>query len=208
MSLYKRLDFSPDIKIAIWHIEESEEQLLSLIPPFFRSVYLPALERFKSLKRRREWLTSRVLLHTVFKVCNALKYDAGGKPCLAESKISISHTGDYVVVALSNLTDVGVDIELHGDKALRAYQRFSAPSEWPSVPMESQYALFLWTAKEAAYKLFNTAPDFRTQIRIQPVSLGENGTATATFVEEGTTCQIYYADHSSFFLSVAFNVSV
>ncbi len=89
-----------------------------------------------------------------------------GKPAVSGSigmsippEFSLSHSGDYALVALAAERAVGVDVELcrPGVEALKLAQRFFAPGESQAIARlqgEAQQHLFYryWTAKEAYLK--------------------------------------------------------
>lgn len=85
-----------------------------------------------------------------------------GKPYLPNSKLhwSVSHSGDYWALAVSEASPLGVDVERwHGlDRLERIAMRMFLPEEnefWRSFPQpvqKEQAILQLWTRKEAYIK--------------------------------------------------------
>lgn len=86
----------------------------------------------------------------------------GGRPVLASSSglsFSLSHTGSWAAIALSEVSSIGIDIE-HTDRRIpeRLMRRVLTASELDDVlaqPLEARNEAFLahWTAKEAAAKV-------------------------------------------------------
>ena len=71
----------------------------------------------------------------------------------ADIQFNLSHSGDYVVCAVSD-GEVGVDIQKWVPFKERTAERFFAPEEWKllqTLPMEQRTEMFyrLWTRKEA-----------------------------------------------------------
>lgn len=83
------------------------------------------------------------------------RYGAHGKPMIADfpKHFNLSHSGDYVVCAVSD-GEVGVDIQKWVPFKERTAERFFAPEEWKllqTLPMGQRTEMFyrLWTRKEA-----------------------------------------------------------
>lgn len=101
------------------------------------------------------------------------EYHPNGRPYLTGKEnlphISISHTADWAALLVSE-TSCGIDIEHIERDASRVAKRIAEPQEielagrfFPKNP-----ALWVWCAKEAAYKAAAERRDidFRTEIRI------------------------------------------
>ena len=83
------------------------------------------------------------------------RYGEHGKPEITDfpKRFNLSHSGDYVVCAVSD-GKVGVDIQKWVPFKERTAERFFAPEEWKllqSLPVEQRTEMFyrLWTRKEA-----------------------------------------------------------
>lgn len=202
MALCNRFNPVADIEVVIWHIEESEEYLRSLIPPFLMTLYESSLEKMKSQKRRNEWLGARALLHSVLNIHSPICYKESGCPNVEGCHISISHTGRYVALAFSKKHEIGVDIEQYGSKIMRVADRFIAPSESLKSELTCNYALFLWTVKEAVYKMGNIGPNLKDEIFVSPIILKDQGRALAEVPKRETSYEVYYMRCEDFFLSL------
>ncbi|MCK9159828.1 MAG: 4'-phosphopantetheinyl transferase superfamily protein [Bacteroidaceae bacterium] len=156
---------------AIWKIDESEEDLLKLIP--FKEEDLQKVHSFRSVRRRLEWLIVRVLLYQMLgkDKDTVIAYEVGGKPYLKDSSlsISISHTKSYVAIILSTDNVTGIDIEQYGQRVWKVRDRFVRTDEYPQ-PYDGDITwglLLHWSAKEALFKcLQNAAADYM-KIRLQ-----------------------------------------
>ncbi|WOX47334.1 4'-phosphopantetheinyl transferase superfamily protein [Aeromonas sp. XH] len=118
--------------------------------------------------RRREYLLGRVLLRRLLAErlhCppDALAFSIGehGKPALRSHswQFNLSHSGEWLVLALCREGPLGVDIEmgLRRRPVLPLAERFYAPGEhrWLcSLPPQEQASAFyrLWARKEAVLK--------------------------------------------------------
>lgn len=113
-----------------------------------------AEQRFVSPKRRREWLSVRLLLHEILGHHVRIVYNSANRPHLENSplQISIAHSGIHAAIALS-ARPTGLDIEHAAQKAGLLLNRFTTKEERHHLsPVE------IWCAKEAVYKLVPLAP--------------------------------------------------
>ena len=98
-------------EIFFWHIKEGCNELSEYIADN-GTLLSEAKRRFKSESRQREWLATRALLHSTQYKGETILYNDNGKPYLAGNNrhISISHTNEYVAIAVSDYP-IGIDIE-------------------------------------------------------------------------------------------------
>ncbi|MER6141218.1 4'-phosphopantetheinyl transferase superfamily protein [Streptomyces sparsogenes] len=130
--------------------------------------------RLRTLPRpaaRARFLASRLLLkHLVAAVTDTLPaavclaYEPGGRPYVAHPgaaglEVSLSHTGDLLVAAVSRYGRIGVDVEPAGRPMRYADvgRRLCAPAEHAALaplpePERARALLRLWTLKEAYTK--------------------------------------------------------
>nr|WP_318383454.1 4'-phosphopantetheinyl transferase AcpT [uncultured Enterobacter sp.] len=112
--------------------------------------------------RRAGWLAGRALLSRLFSPLPDILYSDQGKPMFAghpEWWFNLSHSGDDIVLLLSDEGEVGCDIE-----AIRPRENWRAlanavfstaeHAELEHTPAERQLAVFwhIWTRKEAMVK--------------------------------------------------------
>lgn len=159
---------SENVDIAIWHITESEQQLTNLCQ--IKGIDANIMNGAKLEKRRIEMLCEHLLIeHLTSQVC-LLQHTCTGAPVLQSQKhgnISISHTKQYVAVAIST-HHIGIDIERQTPQVLRVRNKFLTESEKEALPATDIAAnVTAWTAKEAMYKAINVPGiDFSHQITI------------------------------------------
>lgn len=137
--------------IGIWKVSESLEELFVLANP--DKVFLTELEKVGSEKRKKEKLATRCLLMELLPNDFSLKYTSSGKPQLSSKKydISISHTGNFVAVALSEAS-IGIDIQKWDKRVYDLKSRFVSESEYIEPESEFQHLMLHWCAKEAMFK--------------------------------------------------------
>lgn len=159
------------IKIEIWHITETVDELLNLV------ILTPAGRRlfnsYRNEKRKKEWLASRLLLQNLNNGNPVtVRYTKKGRPFKQKSMpwFSISHTTDYVAVASSISAPIGVDIENISDRILKIKNRFLSSIELNQLNDTSDIASLMtcWCIKEATIKHLDLPGiDFQNNIQIQ-----------------------------------------
>lgn len=163
---------------GVWKMEESVEELLTLLPT--GKSYEADLQRFTAPNRKREWLSVRVLLFRLLGTAVEIAYEPSGKPYLADRShfISISHTKGYVAVMLSAVSEVGIDIEQYGPRIQKVAHKFMRDDEVAvAYNNDSTWSLLLhWSAKEVMFKCMNESEiDFKVHLQIDPFPIREQG---------------------------------
>lgn len=172
---FSEMKVFPSAAICFWHITETEEELAALLS-HSPGVVDEAFRLFGSVSRRKEWMAVRVLLYAVMGRSVHLEYTSSGCPFLSglSAQVSISHTGNYVALALTEIGRIGIDMELRTSRAHRLRKKFLTSDEekilWKETEGGPDYsalsaqdrAVLLWSAKEAAYKYF--APAGRVEL--------------------------------------------
>ncbi len=206
MPLFLKANITEEVCFAIWKIEESEEELMHIYQP--SAAEIRVLSGFKIEIKRREWLSSRLALKTLFPDQDyEVNKDAFGKPhiSLAGVEISISHAKGYGAAAFSSTGPIGIDIEHDRDQIMRIAHKFLHPTEKPWAENRVDKLTQIWCAKEALYKLHGrTQLIFADQLvvdqpNLQQQSSGqiiENGISSVFKVqwlkEEGLNCCLAY----------------
>lgn len=173
-------DIDDQTILAVWKIEEGEEELLSGLQ--LKQHELDTIASLSAGKRLRQWLSVRLLLR---KMLNTSAYidcrmDEHGKPYLVNSaySISLSHSYDYAAVMIGKDKSVGVDIELIKPKIHRIQQKFLSPEELdqPGIRDNTDALYVCWCVKEAVYKWHGKKSlEFKKHIHIQPFQLRDAG---------------------------------
>ncbi len=90
-------------------------------------------------------------------ILQQLKYNHHGRPYISGSSIdfSISHSGEYTAVAMSNGFQIGIDIEKVKEIPISDFKSLFTESEWKAIvtstnPLKTFYAF--WTKKESTAK--------------------------------------------------------
>ena len=133
----------------------NEEQLTLRLPPErlekMRQYLLPA--------DRLRCLAGGLLMEIIAKGRKIL-YEKYGKPYLPEGPyFNLSHAGDFVCLAVSETSPVGIDIELHRSEDFLALGKTAFhPDEYSYLKEDSAAEKFytIWTLKESYAKMFGT----------------------------------------------------
>jgi len=180
----------PDgIRLGVWRIDEDSQTLMRMAD------FLTDGERcvclgFKSERRKREWLATRLLIKSMLGTYQPIEYSECGKPYISEfqGNISISHADGLAVVLLSQSPahESAVDVERITPRIERIRDKYLHPSEIAAIP-ESRFQEYLyihWCAKEAMYKACNI-PDYDYQNSYALDGIGESGIHTGRLARNG-----------------------
>ena len=181
-----------DTVLAVWKIEETEDQLMSGLQ--LKQHELDVIASLNNGKRLLHWLSTRLLLR---KMLNTSEYidcqmDEHGKPYLPNLgyHISLSHSYDYAAVIIGKTRKVGVDIELIKHKIKTIRHKFLSDIELAQKQIgDNINGLYVcWCAKEAIYKWNGRKGlEFKQDIHIKPFKLKEEGSLNALVaLPEGT----------------------
>ena len=184
MGLYLKNEDNKGCLLGIWEITEDLDTLIELSP----LVSLRGREtfnRFKSGRRKKEWLCTRILIDELLGYTPKLDYEETGRPYFVYNSIniSISHSGKFVCVLINKTYKTGVDIERIQPRIQRIAHKFLAEQEAGEMDMNNLQQMYLvWSAKEALYKLYSRKHlSFRENIQINPVqAISESGMFTGT----------------------------
>ena len=151
MPFFQQLHIA-DIHVYTWQLTETVAQLSAGLT--LSQGEEERLTTIHSQKKQREFLVIRHLLQQAQLPTTALYYTPEGKPQLEEQYISISHSHDFVMIALGP-RPIGIDIERCTPRILRLAPRFTpwqAPPDMDELTQIQAYTQ-LWTIKEALYKI-------------------------------------------------------
>ena len=151
MPFFQQLHIA-DIHVYTWQLTETVAQLSAGLT--LSQGEEERLTTIHSQKKQREFLVIRHLLQQAQLPTTALYYTPEGKPQLEGQYISITHSQDFVMIALGP-RPIGIDIERCTPRILRLAPRFTpwqAPPDMDELTQIQAYTQ-LWTIKEALYKI-------------------------------------------------------
>ncbi|WP_297705544.1 4'-phosphopantetheinyl transferase superfamily protein [uncultured Eudoraea sp.] len=158
MPLYKTITVNPYTKVYIWKITESEKEL-SLNIELTNNCQL-RVNSMKSELHRRGFLSIRHLMGLAGYVDSDLFYDLAGKPHLKDGNhISITHSYQFTGIIVSQIDEVGIDIEKQRDKIIRIGHKFTTTEAYANIKNAKEIVkklTIIWGAKESLYKIYAT----------------------------------------------------
>ena len=192
MPIVYQKDIDKQTSLAVWKIEETEEELLSGLQ--LKQHELDVIASLSNGKRALHWLSTRLLLRKMLNTSDYIdcQMDDHGKPYLVNSDthISLSHSYDYAAVIISKDKKVGVDIELIKHKIKSIKHKFLSDLELAQKQIgDNTNGLYVsWCAKEAIYKWNGRKGlEFKQHIHIKPFKLKDEGVLQALVeLPEGT----------------------
>ncbi len=180
MSILKLHSLGKDQAWAIWHIEETEEEL-----SFEAEQSCPDEIIFQ--QKRLEWLAGRALIRSLVENCGmdylGLRKDEFGKPFLKEHphQISLSHSFPYVAAQIDRHQSVGIDLEQPKEKLRKIAHRIFSPEEVQDAGDNLIKLCIYWCAKEALYKIYGKRSLlFTDHLNIRPFNLSQAGSLDGT----------------------------
>lgn len=187
--------------ILIWEITETEDELKNTLSNF--NVYETDFKQLKTNKRKLEFLSARIALNELAACEVVITYTPEGKPYCVDNnlKISISHSGSWVVVIAHPTSEVGIDIEIPTDRFLKLYHRFLNKAEQATLfdANDLRKVQLAWSAKEALYKLIGSeAVNFDKQLEVLDFLVDTTGTFTGVHTVKGKKYMLFYLISKSF----------
>lgn len=200
--LYCKKYISETSLLGIWQIDESKDELLSLLDD---KDSLDAILSLKSEIRVLEMLAGRVLLKELLGEEKRICYTPSGKPYLEDASfhISISHTKKYVGVVVDAINPLGLDLEQIGDKIKRVRSRVVSDREYIDPDNEVVHLLLHWSAKEAMFKhMDEEGVNFLNHLFVEPFNPERTGyfSASETRTDKKTRFDAYYEVKEEFVL--------
>lgn len=177
MALEYIKQINENIHLAVWKIEEDlafyekNIQLSTIDEHIFKETTHP--------EKKLEFMAGRMLCRTVLqqlKISDKPIYrNEYGKPEIPDSEyeISLSHTENYIALAVAHKLAVGIDIEKPKAKMARVAPRLFTEEEMDYCQGNLVYFSKVWSAKEVLYKLFMKRElDFREHLHVKPENQG------------------------------------
>jgi 4'-phosphopantetheinyl transferase len=179
-------------RICAWEITESFDELLQISA--ITKIDSEQIEK-KTIKRQLEWMTIRLLLKQLLKTEKEIEivYDEFGKPHLDGIKkhVSISHTKQFVAVAVHESKNIGIDIEIVAPRIEKIKHKFLSEkeSEWANENYSREKLFIIWGAKESVYKIYSEGGiDFKKMLEVNSFAYSAKGTTILKLKKNNVTC--------------------
>jgi len=173
MPVIEDFNVSSKTRYVLWEITENYETLFSGIELDLKSKQM--LSQKKSETHKNQFLAVRYLLKYLSIDLLNLNYNSLGNPFFENNyKISISHSGVYVAVIISD-TDVGIDIEIINDRVLKIKSKYLETELNYPLELNTQTSLIYWNIKESVFKAVDKPGiDFKKNILVPPLDMKKN----------------------------------
>lgn len=191
MALFKEVRDDNAI-MGIWKMEENLTELESMYE--VKEAEMPVYYAFRNDRRRKEWLTVRILLRTLLGREVEICYHPSGKPYLKDESffISITHTIGYVGVRLAH-HPVALDMEYYSKRVLHLIPRFVSVDELQYInpDYDVEMALVMWSAKETLFKLFDISDvAFDEHLFVSDLKYGDKGVFKGRVEKDGFYAEV------------------
>ncbi len=186
-------------------MEEKHNELIDNYLPNFSTKFRDKISRYRRWEDAQLSLLGRVLLVKGMEQMNSsfeesdLKYTQYNKPYFSCNDISfnISHSGKVVVCALTNLGDIGIDIEKIEPIIALDFKSHMTQNEWECInkSKDSNNSFFnYWTKKESVIKTHGkglSIPLKSFEVKNDKTTIdSENFFLKEIMVEEGYSCYV------------------
>ena len=173
---------------AIWHISESQKELMAL------SKLTPKeIKEFSTIRherKKKEYLAGRLTIKAIMASVGAefkgIDKDEYGKPYLIKSNshISLSHSFPFAVAIVHLKKTVGIDIERPQPKLKAIAPKFLSKTELAAAADDEKKLCIYWSAKEVLYKIYGRKQmSLCSEIKVDPFSAeGEEGMLQGTIM--------------------------
>lgn len=165
--------------LGVWELTESLQKLENIF-----SFSVKEMEEYchiNSVKRKIEYLSTRLLITALLDEKDEIIYLDSGKPVLKKNSsfISISHSNNLVSVLITQNHPVGIDAELINRNIDHVAKRFLSVEEATHIKKSANpqtEKILYWCAKESIFKCTpNQGIQFNSQIAIEPFLLKDKG---------------------------------
>ena len=173
MPVIEDFNVSSKTRYVLWEITENYETLFSGLELDLKSKQM--LSQKKSETHKNQFLAVRYLLKYLSIDLHNLNYNSLGNPFFENNyKISISHSGVYVAVIISD-TDVGIDIETINDRVLKIKSKYLETELNYPLELNTETSLVYWNIKESVFKAVDKPViDFKKNILVPPLDMKKN----------------------------------
>ncbi len=186
--------------LGVWEMDDNIESMANAL------VTIPNQFTVQSLKRKKEYVTTRLLMDLMYSGAE-INYHESGKPYLlnSDTNISISHSKNLVCILLNKNYNIGVDVQYISNRINRLKEKFLSDEELLQLPENDKTeALHVyWCAKEALYKIGGQEyADFKKCLHVHPFIVSNQGKIKGTMRlnDQQTEVQLWYEKTGDYFL--------
>ena len=158
--------------IYVWKMTSSYEDQIK--NPLLNSAELISAKELKNIKRKKEFISSRIALKKIFNKELELKHHKSGKPFIKEAKhLSISHSSNFLALAYGE-ENIGIDIEKPQNRMVKLMPKILSEIEYMEFKKEPSIDLAckLWGVKESILKYVGDKNlNYKEDLKVNTTSL-------------------------------------
>ena len=184
------------------------------MPTFFQK----EIKAYKHRESAQSSLLGKVLLLYGFKIMKVkyslqnIQLGVKDRPFINNNfDFNISHSGDYIIVAINESSKVGIDIEKHRILNLSLFKKYFDDNEWNEIQTsDDKLKTFFdfWTIKESAIKCDGRGVEVLSKTQILKSTIYCDGVAfdyKQLDIEDAYSCAVcstnnFTANHTEVFL--------
>lgn len=192
-------------KNTIWAIGLIPQDISTIENDLSRDILNKIYTENKLSKRIKERITATALLKEMLEEEVSIEHYKNGKPFLKDKayNISISHSKNYIAIALNKKNEIGIDIEYMAEKINKVKNKFIADSEYIDTENKSIHLAIHWCTKEALFKCVNNPNvDFRNDFSLSQFTPKKTGDIKAFYKNEHHTYDARYIIFDEIVLSL------
>ncbi len=182
MALYSIENISHGTQLGIWKKEETLDLLEAV---YILSTYeKKEFAKITNENRKKEWLTTRILLTELLQKRLTILHNKNQKPYLKnhKSNITISHSRHFVTIIVSAKYYPGIDVEHIAERVQKVKHKFLNKNELAWCKNINQITA-CWSAKESIFKIYEKGLDFH-DMEISPFKLDADSGSFKTKVSK------------------------
>lgn len=145
--------------------------------------------------RKTEIIGTRHLLNYILAEQVTIIKDENGRPIIEDYptlSVSISHSGEYSAVMISESKRIGVDIQLRRDNIKKLAPKFLFANEVEASDRDQLH--YYWGIKESVFKAWSKGGvDFKSMISVSPFHRSDQGIRTRVVFNNGKNKHQYQA---------------
>ena len=155
MPIVFQKEVNPQVKLAVWHIEEDISENLPLLHKSDKTDVKKDMVEKKQLETIATRLLIKSLVEKSGRSYSGITKDEHGKPHLKghqDLPISISHAFPYAAAIIDGTSSTGIDIEASREQIERIRHKFMSDIELDNFKSIDEMTI-IWAAKECLYKI-------------------------------------------------------
>jgi len=184
--------------IKIVEVSEDVDELYQLIKDEINKEEHKVFRSLLNTKRKKEWLSIRILLKDMLGFYSEIAYDNKGNPDIKEDyEISITHSKNIVGLILKKGGRTGIDSEIISERIFKTGHKFITDIDLLKLNKQDKLKGYYlhWCGKETIFKVIGGGGiDFKENLFLEFDKINEFGSINGLFKkgEIETSYKIHY----------------